>query len=181
MQINPQRKEINIPANERVKEEKKKRVPPKTCPNKTSLWFITINTNIYLNDKSEHEATAIKQRFGQVMDDILPTFDHFIEMKTSKLGEKFGFSKDDPRQVLCGKDRILEHKLDWVMELSPSGRLHAHIMFFLRKKGVDTKVLTGEIKKAVDSKMNISSYVNYKLSPAMMNLEEYMRKNPLEN
>lgn len=180
MEINPQRKEINIPQEERVKEEKKPRVQPKTCPNKVSLWFITINSNIYLNDRTQEEVEDIKNKFYNCMNSILPTFDNFVEMKTSKLGEKFGFSAQDPRAVLCNKDRIIEHKLDWVPEVSPSGRLHAHIMFMLRKKGVDTKIITADIKKAVDVVMGGSCYVNYRLSPSVITLEEYMRKNPLD-
>lgn len=180
MQITPVKKEISIPQNERVKEEKKVRKVT-TCPNKTSLWFVTINTNVYLSDKSESEATIIKNKFVSSLEEILPKMDTFVEMKTSKLGVKYGFSENDPREVLCSPNRILEHKLDWVLELSPSGRLHAHFSFFLRKKGVDTKILTSEIKKAVDNLMGGSCYVNYRLSPSMMNLEDYMRKNPLEN
>jgi hypothetical protein len=181
MQITPQKVEIDIPNNERVKEPKKQRKPALTCPNKTSLWFVTINSNIFLNDKSENEAKNIKNKFVGALEEILHTFDKFVEMKTSKLGIKYGYAENDPREILCKNDRILEHKLDWVLELSPSGKLHAHIMFYLKKKGVDTKLMITEIKNAINSKLNISCYVNYRLSPSMMTLEDYMRKNPLDN
>lgn len=181
MNIQPAKVEVQLKNEDRVKEEKKKRAEPKTCPIKNTLWFITINSNIYLNDKSEQEANQIKKRFENSLEELLPSFDNFVEMGTSKLGLKYGYSAEDPREVLCSKDRILAAELKYVFELSPSGRLHAHILFRLKKRGVDTKISTKKIKEAVDKLMNGSCYVNYKLSACTQTLEDYMRKNPLEN
>lgn len=179
MNIQPAKVELEIKNEDRVPDAKKPRAKPKTCPTKASKWFITINTNIYLNDKNESEATDIKNKFANVLADLLPSFDNFVEMHTSKLGESYGYGKDDSREILCAKDRIIDVSLKYVLEISGSGRLHAHIEFFLRKRGVDTKINMEALKKAIDERMAISCYVNYKLHNASMNIEEYMKKNPI--
>lgn len=177
MDIKPQKIDIEIPHEERQKQEKKPRPKSKTAQIKTSTFFVTINTNIYLNDKSEQEVKDIKRRFIDTLTDFLPSFDNCVNMSTSKAGVQYGYSLEDPREVVI--KRILEHKLDYVIEVSPSGRLHAHIMFYLKKRAVDTKLNLPKIKEEINRRMNINCYVHYKLHPSAMTLENYMRKNPI--
>lgn len=176
MEVKPEIKNIEIKAEDRKQEEKKKKVL-KTCPLKGSQWFITINTNIYINDKTQEEAEDVKKRFADYLAQALPRFADFVEMKTSKQGLSFGYSGEDPRDILS--ERIKCEKLHYVIEISPSGRPHAHIDFYLKKRGVDTKINTKKIKEDVDANMGISCYVNYKLCSTQSNLEEYMKKNPV--
>ena len=178
MDLKPQQQKVDIKPEERVKEDKKKRVP-KTCPNKVSSFFITINTNFYVSDKTESEVNEYREKFTKALETILPTFDTFVEFKTSKMGIKFGYSLDDPLPVLL--KRIVENKLQYVLEVSPNTkRLHAHILFYMKKKGVDTKVKIGDIKNYFINNGFEGAYVNYKLVTTLCTIEEYMRKNPID-
>jgi hypothetical protein len=180
MNIQAQKKEISIPQSERAKEEKKPRTPPKTCPVKPSLWFVTINSNVFINDKPEHEVVALKEKFGNVIEELLANFDEVLEMKTSGQGINFGYAAADTKEILC--KRVSETKCQYVLEVSPSGKLHAHIMFLIRRRGIDIKINMPLLKQTVDKKMGCGScYCNYKLHHIMTTtLEDYMRKNPVD-
>ena len=182
MNINAQEETINIKPEDRIKEEKKARKQPLTCPNKVSTFFITINSNYFIGDKTEEEYKDYRKKFTEVLCAALPHFDDFVDFKTSKLGVKFGYGEKDAKEVLTRGDRIIENALKYVLEVSPNTkRLHAHILFYMRKKGVDTKINIPAIKKYMEEKLGNSCYVNYKLVSSIMSLEEYMRKNPLND
>lgn len=167
---------------ERKPEEKKPRKVPQTCPNKVSSFFLTINTNYFTGDKSEEDYKVYRKKFTEVLAEMLPVLWQFVEFKTSKLGLKYGYSEQDTPEILMKKDRIIENQVKYVLEVSPSTkRLHAHILFFMKKKGVDTKLKMPEIKKYLENKMGHSCYVNYKLVPSALTIEEYMKKNPLND
>lgn len=159
-----------------MEEQKKK---PKVGV-RTSLWFVTINTNIPLQSKSQEEANKVIQMFDEVLEEILPRFGDFLEIKNSKTAAENGFS--DAMEDLCSPQRILEKELKYATEIAPNGRLHAHISFRLKKRGVDTKLITARIKTKVDeifskkSGTSISCYVNYRLCASTDTLENYMMK-----
>lgn len=179
MDLKPEQQIINVKQEDRKTEKKEKKIP-QTCPNKVSTFFITVNSNYFVGDKTEEQLTETKNRFVEVLNGMLPQFDKFIEFKTSKMGLKYGYGENDPIEVLVKKDRIIENKLQYVIEISPSTkRLHAHILFFMRKKGVDTKVKIPDLKAHFNNNGFEGSYVNYKLVSTVMSLEEYMRKNPI--
>lgn len=180
MELNPEKQELNIDNSERVKEPKKERKQALTCPNKVSSFFITINTNYFVGDKSEKDLTVYKSKFENVLAEMLPNFHEFVEFKTSKLGAKYGYGENDTRDILMKPNRILENSLKYVLEVSPSHRLHAHILFYMKKKGVDTKVIIPKIKEVLEAKMGHSCYVNYKLVSTVMSIENYLKKNPLD-
>lgn len=180
MQLNVEKEEIKINPEERVKEEKKPRKESLTCPNKTSSFFITINTNYHTADKSEKDYNAYKNKFENVLAEMLPKFHEFMEFKTSKLGTKFGYGANEGNDILLKPGRVIENSLKYVLEVSPSHRLHCHILFYIKTKGVDKKVLIPKIKKFLEEKLGHSCYVNYKLVSTVMSIENYLKKNPLD-
>lgn len=160
--------------------QKKERKPAQTCPLKTSSFFITINTNYHTGDKSEEDYKVYKKKFTGVLAEFLPDLWKFVDFKTSKQGLKFGYSEGDSVEVLMKKDRIIENSCKYVLEISPdTKRLHAHILFFMKKRGVDTKLNMPKIKEYINNAMGGSCYINYKLVPAVCTLEDYMKKNPI--
>ena len=180
MQIEVEKQDLIVPQGERKRPEKVERKKSLTCPTKTSTFFITINSNQNLDTASESEAKDIKAKFDFIVVDFLKKLPDFTEFKTSKLGVSYGYGENDTRDILQKKDRILQHEVKYVFEKSPSGRLHVHIMYMLKKKGCDTKLMLPEIREHFKNQMQHSVYVNYKLHGARSSLEDYMRKNPLD-
>ena len=179
MEIPIEKQEIKIAPENRVAEEPKQRKQALTCANKVSSFFITIAFNYYVHDKSESDFNAYKQKVEKVISEALPSFYKFFDWKTSKLGEKFGYSDKDPEEVLLKKDRVIENSLKYVYEISPSGKYHAHILFYVRTKGVDKKLNIPRLKNYLTEKLGSTPYLNYKLVPSVMTLENYMSKNPI--
>lgn len=173
-QIEIKRDEVKDPI------EKKPRKQALTCPNKVSSFFITINTNYHVADKSEEDVRVYKKKFAVLLAETLPKFHEFIDFKTSKLGTKFGYSLEDSKDILMR--RVIENQCKYVLEISPTNhRLHCHILFYMKKKGVDTKINMPKLKKHFEEGMGHPCYCNYKLVPCIMNLEEYLKKNPLND
>lgn len=180
MQIQVEKQDIIVPQAERKKTEKVERKKSLTCASKVSSFFITINSNQNLDTATESEAKDIKTKFEFVIVDFLKKLPEFTEFKTSKLGITYGYGENDTRDILQKKDRILEHSVKYVFEKSPSGRLHAHILYYLKKKGVDTKLQLPEIREHFKNQMGHACYINYKLEGKKSSIEDYMRKNPLD-
>lgn len=182
MKIEVEKQDLLVPQGERKKPEKVERKKSLTCPNKHSIFFLTVNSNVNLDTATESEAKDIKAKFDHVVVNFLKRLPEFIEFKTSKLGLSYGYSENDTPDILQKKDRILEHSVQYVFEKSPSGRLHTHIKILLKKKGVDTRIRLAETRDYFKEQMQHACYVNYKLctSPTRDTLESYMRKNPLD-
>lgn len=180
MQIEVEKQDIVVPQGERKKTEKVERKKSLTVPSKSSSFFITINSNQNMDTATEEESKKIKAKFEFVINDFLKKLPDFTEFKTSKLGISYGYGEHDSREILQKKDRILEHNVKYVFEKSPSGRLHAHILFYMKKKGVDTKLMLPEIREHFKNQMGYSCFIHYKLEGKKSSIEEYMRKNPLD-
>ncbi len=179
MEVTVEKQEINVPHEQRVADEKKPRKTPLTCPNKVSSFFITVNTNYFAGDKAEKDYLAYKDKFENALASMLPQFWQYFDWHTSKLGEKFGYGPNEGIDILLKKDRVVENSLKYVLELSPSHRLHAHILFYVKTKGVDKKLSIPKLKAAFEEKLGHGVYCNYKLVPSVMTLENYMSKNPV--
>jgi len=181
MNINVEKSEIVIDPSEKIKPEKKERKKPNTCPLKSSTFFLTINTNFCTVTCSEQEYKEFKTKFEFLMNDFLKRLDQFIIFKTSKMGLGYGYSLDDPKEVLIKPDRIVENQVEYVLENSPNRNLlHSHSIIFLKKRGVDTKLDLAAIREHFKQQIGHPVYCNYQLESKRGSLKDYVRKNPLD-
>ena len=185
MNFNVEQSTINIPTENRVKPEKKPRPPAKTCSCKTSTFFITINSNFVVSTASEQEYLQFKAKFEMILDDFTKNLDKFTIFKTSKMGLSFGYGENDGNDILLKEDRILENKVLWALEEGPkTHKLHAHILFYMKKRGVDTKLDLVKIREHFKTQIGNAVYIHYALenkkNTTHSDLEKYLSKAPIE-
>lgn len=175
---------VTIPNENRVKPEKKPRPPAKTCPCKTSTFFLTINSNFCIATASESEYLAFKTKFELVLANFTKHLDQYTIFKTSKMGLNFGYGENDGNDILLKPDRILENKVLYVLEEGPkTHKLHAHVLFYMKKRGVDTKLDLVKMRQYFKDQIG-NCYINYALenkkNTTHSDLEKYLSKNPIE-
>ncbi len=185
MDLNVEQSTINIPTEGRVKPEKKPRKPALTCSCKTSTFFITINSNFVISTATEQEYLQFKAKFELILADFTKNLDQFTIFKTSKMGLNYGYGENDGNDILLKPDRILENKVLYALEEGPkTHKLHAHILFYMKKRGVDTKLDLVKMRSWFKDQIGHSIYLNYQLenkrNTTHSDLENYLSKNPIE-
>ena len=185
MELNVEQSTISIPNEQRVKPEKKPRKAAITCPTKTSTFFITINSNFCIATATEQEYLSFKSKFELVLQDFTKNLDKYSCFKTSEMGLKFGYAENDSLEILFKPDRLLENKVLYALEEGPkTHKLHAHILFYTKRRGVNMKLDLVKMRNYFKDALGFSVYLNYQLenkrNTTHSDLEKYLTKNPIE-
>lgn len=170
--------QINVPKNLTRTITKKSNKPAL----KHSNFFMTINTQQNVNTMHADALESLKSRFQDTINELFVQLDErFVILKGSKEGSEYGWPLDDTREKLWGRVEG-KPKVQYSIEIGPiSGKLHAHIMFSISKRGLDTKLDYSGIKSFIDGKLGNGCHFNAKLfRDAKAELLTYISKNPVE-
>lgn len=159
--------------------DKKIKKKPKMCPLKHSNFFVTINSNKHMPTLTKEEYENTLNKFKTVIDEFFNVeLKNFVVLTGSKIGLEYDLPRDAPREEL--EKRIVSAKAEYVIEIGPeSGKLHAHGLLALSKRGTDSKLDYVKIKEWLEKKLEYPVHFNSQLyRDAKQNLQTYLSKAP---